>query len=91
VGPIWAAAIIFAVDAVLAVIIGLMATSSSPGVIEAEALQVRQRALVEMRESLAWTAMLPALGLLIGSRRARGGLTLASVASRLLGRRSAGL
>jgi hypothetical protein len=67
--PLYATLILLAVDFVLAAIFGLMAAKSSPGRAERDALDIRQRALVEARSALPLTAVVPIAGALLRSRR----------------------
>jgi hypothetical protein len=60
--PIWAALIVLAFDVVMLAIFGAIAGSSRPDRIEAEARELRDRALVEMREALAVDALLSPVG-----------------------------
>ncbi len=56
--PIWAAVVVLGFDFVMLLIFGLIAAKSQPGRIEVQAREVRDRALLEMRESLAISALL---------------------------------
>lgn len=62
VAPVWAAVIVLAFDIVMAGIFGSIAASSKPDRIEAEARVVRDQALLEMRESVAISALLNPVG-----------------------------
>jgi hypothetical protein len=53
----YAALILAGADLVLAALLALLATRSSPGKIELEALAVRQRALEGATATLAWSTM----------------------------------
>lgn len=66
---LYATLILLVIDLVLAAVFGLMAAKSSPKQAEREALDVRQRALREARNSLALTAIVPIAGTLLRSRR----------------------
>ena len=67
----------------------VIAALSKPGEIEAEAQRLKETALRQMRQDLTVAALVPALGLFIGSRRARGGALIVGLALRLLRRRPA--
>ena len=69
VAALYATLILLAIDVILAAVFGLMAVKSSPSRAEREALDVRQQALRETRNSLALTAIVPVAGALIRSRR----------------------
>ena len=62
VGPIWANVIVLAFDLVMLLIFGMIAAKSTPDRIEKEARDVRDQALLEMRESLAVGALLNPVG-----------------------------
>jgi hypothetical protein len=89
IGSLWASVALLAFDLVVAVVLGALAAFSKPGKIEAEARFLKRRVLLQLRQDMAVTALVPALGLFIGTKRARGGLLLAGLASRLMRRRSA--
>ena len=72
--PLWAAVIVLAFDLVVAAIFGLLAKSSAPDRIEAEAKTVRDDALVGMRQSVAVSALLSPVTRLI--LRTRGGKSM---------------
>jgi hypothetical protein len=61
--------ILLVIDLVIAAGFGLMAAKSSPSHAEREALDIRQHALREARNSLALTAVVPIAGSLLRSRR----------------------
>lgn len=88
-GPLWTSVLLLAFDLLVAAVLGMLAALSKPGEIEAEAQRIKERALGQMRQDLTAAALVPAIGLFVGSRRARGGALLAGLASRLLRRRSA--
>jgi hypothetical protein len=69
VGPIYASLILLGINLLIAMIFGLLAAKSSPSKNEREALEVRQRALREARNSLALGAIIPVAGALLRSRR----------------------
>lgn len=69
VAPIYATLILLGVNLLLATLFGLLAARSSPGQTEREALAIRQRALGEARNSLAFTALIPVAGALFRRRR----------------------
>lgn len=58
VGPIWANVIVLGFDLVMVLIFGLIAAKSTPARVETQAREVRDQALLEMRESLAVGALL---------------------------------
>ncbi len=60
--PIWASVAILALDAILLLVFGIIASSSKPSRVETEAREVRDQALIEMRESLAVGALLSPVG-----------------------------
>jgi cytochrome c biogenesis protein CcdA len=83
---ITAVLIVAAGDAVIAVVLGLMALRNVPGAIEREAAEVEHKALSELGEAAAIMALVgPALRLL-GTRKAYG-ITLAALTARYLGGR----
>jgi uncharacterized membrane protein len=84
-GPATATAIVFAVDLVIAIILGVMAMRSSPDAVEQEARQVRDRALAQMKDAVAMAALLGPVGRLFGKRAY--GLGLGAVLARFLSRR----
>ena len=83
VAPIYATLILLGVNLVIAAIFGFLAGRSSPGRTEREALQLRRRALVEARTSLALGAVLPFAGALLRSQRGRSSTRKTSVLQRL--------
>ena len=88
-GPLWTSVLLLAFDLLVAIALGAVAALSKPGAIEVEAQRIKERALGQMRQELTVAALVPALGLFVGSRRARGGALLLGLASRLLRRRPA--
>jgi hypothetical protein len=86
VGSLWACALLLVFDLMVALILGTLAIRSKPGEIEAEAQFLKERALQRLRQDMAVSALIPALGLFIGTKRARGGFLLADIASRLMRR-----
>ena len=56
-GPIWAALIVMATDAVFVVVGGLLAAGVAPGLAEQAALERRQRATESLRQSLTVSAL----------------------------------
>jgi hypothetical protein len=70
----YAALILAGADLVLAVLLGLLATRSTPGKIELEALAVRQRALEGATTTLAWSTMALQVLRVVGNlvKRSRG-------------------
>ena len=89
IGPMWTGVALLIFDLLVALGLGLLAFCSTPGEIEAEAQLLKRRALRQMKQDMALSALVPALGMFIGTKRARSGLLLAGLASRLLRRRSA--
>ena len=73
--PIWAALIVLAFDVVMLAVFGLIALNSKPGAIETEARELRDRALVEMRESVAIAALLNPVGRVAVRAAGRGALS----------------
>jgi len=67
--PIYATLILLGVDLVIAAIFGILAARSSPSGAERDALEIRQRALHEARNSLAVGALIPLAGTLLRTRR----------------------
>ncbi len=49
-GPATACGIVFGIDLVITIVVGLLALRSPPDPLEAEAKQVRDRALAQMKE-----------------------------------------
>ncbi len=84
--PLVAAAIVAAVDLVIAIIFGLLALRNTPGRVEMEALQVREAAQKQMMEAAAATAVLGPLLRSLGVRKLYG-LALAALTARYLGGR----
>lgn len=62
ISPINATLVLLGINLLLAIIFGLIAVRSSPSRTEREALAIRQRALGEARNSLALSALVPAVG-----------------------------
>ena len=85
-GSLWTSVVLLAFDLLVAVVLGMLAALSKPGEIEAEAQRVKEIALRQMKQDLTIAALVPAVGLFVGSRRARGGALLAGLALRLLRR-----
>jgi hypothetical protein len=69
----WTAAALGGCDLVLAALLALLAARSSPGRIERQALEIRQRAWQNATSSVAFSALLvPVLRLLVRTMRRRG-------------------
>ena len=85
-GSLWTSVLLLAFDLLVAIVLGTLAALSKPGEIEAEAQRLKETALGQMRQDLTVAALVPALGLFVGTRRARGGALLAGLALRLLRR-----
>ena len=62
IAPIWSTVAVLVFDVVMLLIFGLVASSSKAGATEASAREVRDQALIEMRESLAISALLSPVG-----------------------------
>ncbi len=73
--PVWAAVVVLAFDLVMLVIFGVMAATSKPDRIEIEARDIRDRALIEMRESMAVAALLNPVGRVVVKAAGRGALS----------------
>jgi hypothetical protein len=63
--------ILLGINLVIAAIFGVLAVRSSPGHTEQEAMRVRRQALDAARGTLAFTAAVPAITHLLGSRGCR--------------------
>jgi hypothetical protein len=72
--PVWSAVIVLAFDLVMLAIFGVMAASSKPDRIETQAREVRDLALLEMRESMAVSALLNPVGRVALKAAGRGAL-----------------
>ncbi len=81
--PLAAAAIVLAVDVVLATIFGIVALRDGPDAIEREALEVRQKAVAQIGETLAMFTMVRTVGSLLGKRGVYG-MTLAALTAKFL-------
>jgi hypothetical protein len=68
VSPVSASFIMLGVNLAIAAILGLLAARSSPSATEREALELRRRALLEARSSLALGALIPIAGGLVRSQ-----------------------
>lgn len=71
VSAVYASLIMLSVNLAIAAIFGLLAARSSPSGTEREALELRRRALLEARSSLALGALIPLAGGLVRSQRSR--------------------
>jgi hypothetical protein len=69
--PIWRAVVIFAVDIVLAGILGFVASRNTPSRAEIEALSIRRTALVEARNGIGFSMIPIIFGMLRNRRRRR--------------------
>ena len=88
--PLLGAVAILVFDIVVAGIFGLMAKSSAPDHVEAEAKVIRDEALVGMRQSLAVSALLsPVTRLILRSRGGKSawGMMLATLAASIMSNR----
>ena len=84
--PIAAVLIVAGGDLVIAIVLGVMAARDSPDSIEAEAQQVKETALLQLRDAAAMTALVgPALRM-VGTRKVYG-IALAALTARYLGGR----
>jgi len=72
--PTWSCVILLAADVVLAGVLGMLASSSSPDQAERDAEAVKRRAMRALGQSLSITALVPVAGLM---PRKSGGGTLA--------------
>ena len=75
VGPIWAAVIVLVFDLVLLAVFGTIALKSTPNRIETQAREIRDQALVEMRESVAVGALLNPVGRVVVKAAGRGAIS----------------
>ena len=71
--PIYATLILLGVNFVIAMVLSLLASRSSPSHAEREALRIRREALEGAQSSLALTAALPVISGLIGASRRQNG------------------
>lgn len=85
VAPHWAALIVVGVDAVLAILLLVMAIRDVPDPVEREAIQVRDQAWAQIKDTMALTALVGPLGRVLGKRHVYG-LTLAALTARFLSR-----
>ena len=88
--PLLGAVAILVFDLVLLVIFGLMAKSGAPDLVERQAKEIRDQALVGMRESVALSALLsPVTRVILRSRGGKSlwGVTLATLAASLASKR----
>jgi uncharacterized membrane protein len=69
--PIYATLILLGVNAVIAAVFALLATRSSPGQVEREAMRIRQQAMHEARGSVVLTALVPIAGTALRARRSQ--------------------
>jgi hypothetical protein len=84
--PIASASIVFGVDVVLAAILGLVASRGGESVTEREAREVREHALVQLREAATLFGVIAPVGRLVGKRGVYG-MTLAALTARFLSSR----
>ena len=90
--PLQASLGLLVLDLIVAIVLGVLAIRNTPDAIEAEAHQLRQQALIEMRQSLTvmgMAASVVGMAVRTGARSGvrRGAATaLAEVASRFIGR-----
>lgn len=85
--PFFAALIVFVVDLVLAAIFGVLAAGAGRDPVEAEAGQLRDRSLAELREQMAALALVRPAARLIGARGAYGATLLTLLLRYLAARR----
>lgn len=86
VGPVYAVLIVGGVDLVIAIIFGVLASSSAPDKVEREAYQVRETARAQLMETVALTSLIGPLARLVGGKKLYG-LVLAALTARYLGGR----
>jgi uncharacterized membrane protein len=67
----YATLILLGVNAVIAAVFALLATWSSPGHVEREAMRIRQQAMHEARGSVVLTALVPIAGTVLRARRSQ--------------------
>ena len=85
--PVWSTVVLLVIDLVIAIIFLALAARGSPDTLEVEARTIRDQALLEMRESLAVSAILsPVTRMAFRSagRKNMWGLTLAALTARFL-------
>ena len=82
-GPATACAIVLGIDLVFAVVLGVLALRSPPDPLAEEAKIVRDRALAQIKESVAVAALLGPLARILGKRHVYG-MTLAALTFRFL-------
>ena len=85
--PLPAAAIVFGVDVVLAVVLGLIAARGGESEAEREARAVQQEVLQKLEQTAATVSVLLPLARMVLGARAAGAMTLAGLVGRFLGRR----
>ncbi len=72
--PVWSAVVVLAFDLVMLAIFGVIAVNGKPDRIETQAREVRDLALIEMRESMAVAALLNPVGRVALKAAGRGAL-----------------
>ena len=72
--PLQASLVVLATDVVIAAGLGFMAARNTPDAIEAEALGIRQQAVIELKQSLTLMGMIAGVTGLAVRRGAREGL-----------------
>ena len=96
ISPLWASLIVLLLDLVAAGVLGYLMVGSKPDLVEQEALQVRQQAVVEMKRSMTAMALATEVTGLVLRRRPkthanakpRGNMRLlGEIAARVLSRR----
>ena len=84
--PLYAAGVVFGVDLVLAILLGMFAMRGGEDALETEARAVRDRALGQLRDRAAMVALLGPLARIFGKRGVYGGI-LAALTARFLSTR----
>lgn len=84
--PIASASVMFGIDVLLAAILGVVAVRGGESAAEREAREVRQQALVQLRNATAMYSVMAPLGRIMGKRGVYG-MTLAALTARFLSSR----
>ena len=66
--PVEAVLVVGLIDLIVVIVCGILAASSKPGLVEREALEVRQRARLELQEAITVPALLGSAARTIGVR-----------------------
>ncbi len=83
--PLYAALILFGIDLVIAIVLGVLARSSSPRRVEREAIQVRDQAKQQLALAAATAGAFAPAARLLGLRHVSG-LVIGALATRYLAR-----